>query len=352
MSTDAFRQVIAASPRDRLGAFLTAANRLGTPVGNIEKDFWICWTLDALYHRLPSDSPRLLFKGGTSLSKGYNLIQRFSEDIDITVFRNDLGQNISVEELQKLSAKQRHRSLDAIRESCRNYILGPMQQHMEALLKEDTKGAGRVEPNPNDPTGQSLLIWYPEVEPRDDAYVQPAVRIESGAKSALDPAELISITPYVAVDIPDLDLTVSQVTSIEAKRTFWDKVIILHGLRSWFERRAVLRQEGQRISRHYYDLHCLMASIGNGAASDIGLGADCIDHARLFFDRPDFNLATAKPGTFGIMPVEPMIEPLRRDYTNTRSMIFGEPPGFDEILASIAALEAALNQKRPKKDVP
>lgn len=346
MSTDAYRQVIAATPRDRLGAFLAAANRLGTPVGNIEKDFWVCWTLDALYQRLPSDSPRLLFKGGTSLSKGYNLIQRFSEDIDITVFRNDLGQNISVEELRELSAKQRHRSLDAIRESCRDYILGPLQQRIEALLDEDTKGEGRVEPDAADPTGQSLLIWYPEVEPHDDTYVQPAVRIESGAKSALDPADIVTIAPYVAVDIPTLDLTVPNVTSIEPRRTFWDKVIILHGLRSWFERRGVLRQEGQRVSRHYYDLHRLMTSIGKAAISDVALATDCIDHARLFFDRPDFNLALAKPGMFRIMPVDPMIEPLRRDYANTRSMIFGEPPEFDEILASIAALETTLNKAR------
>lgn len=92
MTADAYRQVIQASARDRLDLFLTAANRLGAPISNVEKDFWVCWTLDALYHRLPENRPRLLFKGGTSLSKGYGLIQRFSEDIDITVFREDLDQ--------------------------------------------------------------------------------------------------------------------------------------------------------------------------------------------------------------------------------------------------------------------
>ena len=70
MTADAYRQVIAASARDRLDLFLTAANRLGAPIGNVEKDFWVCWTLDALYHRLPENRPRILFKGGTSLSKG------------------------------------------------------------------------------------------------------------------------------------------------------------------------------------------------------------------------------------------------------------------------------------------
>lgn len=97
MSTRDYIALIGASPRDRLDAFLATANRLGAPVGNIEKDFWVCWTLDALYHQLPHGQPRLLFKGGTSLSKAYGLINRFSEDIDVTVFRDDLEQAASVE---------------------------------------------------------------------------------------------------------------------------------------------------------------------------------------------------------------------------------------------------------------
>jgi hypothetical protein len=86
MSATDYAALIAASPGDRLDAFLATANRLGAPVGNIEKDFWVCWTLEALYHQLPSGQPRLLFKGGTSLSKAYGLIERFSEDIDVTGF--------------------------------------------------------------------------------------------------------------------------------------------------------------------------------------------------------------------------------------------------------------------------
>jgi hypothetical protein len=107
MSATDYAALIAASPDDRLDAFLTTANRLGAPVGNIEKDFWVCWTLDALYHQLPSGQPRLLFKGGTSLSKAYGLIERFSEDIDVTVFRDDLDAAASVAELEALSNKKR-----------------------------------------------------------------------------------------------------------------------------------------------------------------------------------------------------------------------------------------------------
>jgi hypothetical protein len=91
----AYQNIIGASADDQRGLFLAAANRLGTTVQNIEKDFWVCWTLDALFHRLQKGGPRLLFKGGTSLSKGYGLISRFSEDIDVTVFREDIGEDIS-----------------------------------------------------------------------------------------------------------------------------------------------------------------------------------------------------------------------------------------------------------------
>ncbi len=99
----AFARFLSASADDRRDAFVGAAQRLGTAAQNVEKDFWVCWTLDALFNGKASDGPRLLFKGGTSLSKAYGLITRFSEDIDITIFRDDLDQAASVEELEALS---------------------------------------------------------------------------------------------------------------------------------------------------------------------------------------------------------------------------------------------------------
>jgi hypothetical protein len=344
MTADAFRQIIAAPARDRLDLFMTTANRLGTPVGNVEKDFWVSWTLDVLYHRLPADGPRLLFKGGTSLSKGYGLIKRFSEDIDVTVFRDDLSQPASIEDLQKLSKNKRRARLDAIRDACRDYITGAFRNALAAALAKDTGGVGRIEVDADDPDGQTLLVWYPEVEPQEGAYVRPAVRIESGAKSALDPNQATLIRPYIADDAPAFDLAVSGVTTIEPGRTFWDKVVIVHGLRRWYERHSVLRQEGQRVSRHYYDLHCLInTGTGHEAVADLALGADCVAHAMMFFNRTDYDLASAAPGTFAIVPVAGMVDALRRDYANTAAMIFGAVPAFDDILASIETLDAAAN---------
>jgi hypothetical protein len=165
--TEGFHAVLAASEQERQDLFIGTGNRLGTAEQNIEKDFWVCWTLDALFNELNDDGPRLLFKGGTSLSKSYGLIERFSEDIDITVFREDIGQAATVEGLEALSGKKRTARLDAIKAACQEYVHGPMLEQLSDLLRRTLKTANlsdnraRVEPDPDDPDRQSLLIWYP-----------------------------------------------------------------------------------------------------------------------------------------------------------------------------------------------
>ena len=240
----AYGAVIRASRADRRDLFLTTAACLGTPLGNVEKDFWVCWTLAALFRaRMPGD-PRLLFKGGTSLSKAYGLIERFSEDVDATVFRDDLAQPASVDALAALSGKKRLARITAIRDACRAYVTGPLRTALAAPVADATDGAGQVTVDSADPDGQTLLVAYPAVEAATDAdpCVRPVVRIESGAKSALDPHRVVTVRPYVADNLPSLALAVSGVLTIEPTRTFWDKVVIAHGLRRWYERRGVLRQ--------------------------------------------------------------------------------------------------------------
>ena len=169
------------------------------------------------------------------------------------------------------------------------------------------------------------------------------MRIESGAKSALDPNAPHVIRPYVEGDLPDIDFAIPNVLTVDARRTFWDKVVILHGLRRWFDRRGELRQEGQRVSRHYYDLHRLLDSPLEMAAADQALGRDCVLHARLFFNRSDFDLASAGPGTFALAPAGEMLERLRRDYAAMAGMIFGQAPKFEDVIDSIRGLEIRLN---------
>jgi hypothetical protein len=346
-----FAEFLRAAPRDRRNVFLGAATRLGTPEQNVEKDFWVTWTLNVLFNGLPAGHPRFLFKGGTSLSKAYGLISRFSEDIDITVFREDLGQEASVPDLEALSRKKRQTRLDAIKETCRQYIQNTLAQQFEEAVQGNL-AESQVEANvpsvvvdPDDPDGQSLLFWYPTVTAGRDEYIRPAVKIESGAKSALDPHEDLSIVPYVSEEVPQLALRAEHVTTVVAERTFWDKVIIIHGVRRWFEKRGVLRGEGQRVSRHYYDLHRIFQSeLGPRAVADRALSVDCVAHARMFFNSPDLGLDRAVPGTFSLMPADEMIQDLRRDYGRMAGMIIGDAPEFDEVMASIAALEEELNR--------
>jgi Nucleotidyl transferase AbiEii toxin, Type IV TA system len=344
----AFDEIIGADTETRESLFSTTAQRIGTTPQNTEKDFWVCWILDALFNGR-SGGPRLLFKGGTSLSKGFGLIQRFSEDVDVTVFRDDLGQAFSFEELGQMSRKKRDRALDDIKAACEQYINGELLEQLRAIAADTADRSGIpadqfvIEPNPAD--SQSLLVGYPSATPNDD-YIEKVVKIESGAKSALDPNSTKSITPYCSEDIPELDFTVPNVTVVDAERTFWDKVVILHGRRRWFETRGNLLGGGHRVSRHYYDVHELMNSeVGKRAAPDLKLGADCVAHARMFFNRPDFDLGSAHPPSFVLTPEGHMRDELRRDYLAMAGMIFGDAPPFDAIMESVVQLERAINAK-------
>ena len=161
------------------------------------------------------------------MSKGFDLIERFSEDIDITVFRDDLRVGTSVEELEAMSGKKRRSSLDAIRAACQEFIGGPLRVQLEGLARELPGKPLRILPDPNDPDGQSLLLQYPVITGTGASYISPAVKIEAGAKSALDPHAPAAIVPYIGADLTGFDLAVDNVITVDPVRTFWDKVIIL-----------------------------------------------------------------------------------------------------------------------------
>lgn len=345
-----FLKVIAASPADRRGLFLATANRIGTTIQNIEKDFWVTWVLDLLFNGKQPNEPRLLFKGGTSLSKAYSLISRFSEDIDITVFREDIGQQIESSDLTVLSGKQQRAKLESVKKACQIYVQGLLRERLDLQIKEAFSKTQQTSPDspvlidPSDTDGQTLLFRYPSVVTADSDYILPSVKIEAGAKSALDPHRLVSILPYIAQDFPSSQLRVDNVLTIDAERTFWDKIIILHGLRRWHDQRGELRQQGQRVSRHYYDLYKLSLSReGKKALADNLLGAQCAQHAMAFFNNTDLDLKSARRGSFSIVPSIEMETLLRRDYQAMVGMVFGDVPNFSEVISAINALGKAIN---------
>ena len=146
-------------------------------------------------------------------------------------------------------------------------------------------------------------------------------------------------------DLADRDLAVPNVTTVEAARTFWDKVVILHGLRQWHDRRGELRHGGQRVSRHHYDVYRLLqAPAATGWMGNRKLAEDCARHARMFFNSSDLGLDHAVPGTLTLAPSQAMHDPLSKDYAAMSGMIFGQAPALDVVMAAVAELESRLNQ--------
>jgi hypothetical protein len=147
--------------------------------------------------------------------------------------------------------------------------------------------------------------------------------------------------------MPAANLVVPGVVTIDAERTFWDKVVILHGLRRWQDNRGALRQQGHRVSRHYYDIYKLIQSpVGRKATADHALALDCARHALMFFNSTDLDLLNARPGTFAITPTPGMVDALKRDYQAMLGMIFGDVPEFSDVLNAVEKLEQEINQRR------
>lgn len=347
----AFAEFLSFDAADRRSVFAEAEEVLGMPARYVEKDLYVGLVLDALFNARAAGDPRMLFKGGTSLSKGWSLISRFSEDVDVSVFREDLGFEETVDDLAAMGRRPRERVLDGLRTSCQEYLHGPFARQLAeiALSIEGAAGAPagtiRIEAasEEEDPDGQTIFVSYDSLF-SGDGYVAPRVKIESGARSDHDPCEDLVITPYVASLVPDFDLRVAGVTTIRPERTLWDKLRILHEQRQWAENRGEVRGNAHRLSRHYYDVGRLLASPhGPVALEDLAMGRRCVEHGKVFFARKDHRLDLCQPGSFTLMPTAGMSRALAADYASMRGMIHGDIPSWDSILESIASAEQTLN---------
>lgn len=179
-----------------------AGRRLGLSAGSVEKDLWVCWTLRALFH-LPVSGPHLTFKGGTSLSKGWKLIDRFSEDIDIVIDREFLGYGGANAPEDAASNKQRVKRLDALILAAQTHIRDALSPALEEAIRRLLPPEARwtLHGDSDDPDGQTLLFHYPTAMGAA-AYVRPVVKIELGARSDTEPSATPTIAPYLSEVFP------------------------------------------------------------------------------------------------------------------------------------------------------
>jgi hypothetical protein len=214
---------LAQPPDVRARAFDQAAARRGWRPGSVEKDFWVCVMLRELF-ALPPCGDYLSFKGGTSLSKAWGLIDRFSEDLDLTLDREMLGFGGDAGPESASSGKERKRRIEALKQACRHAVTTTIQaalrSRLQAVLPNE---AWSLTADAHDPDGQTLLFGYPRA-PGADAppYVQPVVKLEFGARADPWPVEPRQVTSLVAEEFPALFAAQAcTVRALAPERTFW-----------------------------------------------------------------------------------------------------------------------------------
>ena len=339
---DAFAQLPAG---ERRIYFEQTAARMGVSPQIIEKDFWVCWTLKQLF-ALPDIGSHLIFKGGTSLSKAFKLIERFSEDIDVSIERGYLGFGGDNEPEAGSSNKEKQRRIEALKAACQRKIEGDLLPALTKVIQSKSLSSEKwlLRPDDSDPDEQTLIFEYPQVNRSETAgYVRRIVKIEMGARSDHWPSEAKPVSPYVAEKFPKAFREVScSVKVLAAERTFWEKATILHAE----YHRPPDKAMPDRFSRHYCDFYELIQKgVARIATTQPELLVRVAQHKSLFFKSAWARYGEATRGTLRIMPPEQRLAALRDDYRKMQEMFFGTPPAFDAMIHALQQWETDFNRK-------
>jgi len=331
------------SDKDKRAYFEVAAADLNVMPQLIEKDFWVCWILKILFS-LPKSGNHLTFKGGTSLSKCYDVIKRFSEDVDVSIERTFLSSKKSVEPTKDESNKENQRRLERLQLACKERISGTIIPELKKSISTvlTDKKEWKVELDPNDALYQTVLFTFPHALTSSvESYVKSAVKIEFGSRADHWPVENMAVTPYVANVSGDVSIEGTSVRVLAAERTFWEKATILHMIYHYPEGKNV----PPRMSRHYYDLFAMVDTpIYKKSLEKITLLKDVSEHKALFFKANWAHYEEAKPGGLKLSPREDQKGQLKTDYRQMQEMFFENPPLFDSILEKLKKVEKEINR--------
>ncbi|MFC4994249.1 nucleotidyl transferase AbiEii/AbiGii toxin family protein [Rubritalea tangerina] len=324
------------SEQERNELFTMTAERMGlSSVAIIEKDFWVCWTLKQLFEHSKL-SKLFIFKGGTSLSKVYGLIHRFSEDLDLVLDWREV--NVGKDPMAERSKRQQSKLNDNLNERAVTYIaevILPLLEealgsHCELEIKTDEKDQGHV-----------VRVKYPRAASTEA--ILPYIQLEIGPLASWLPHSNHTVEPYAAEHFPAVfEEAECAVQAIDAERTFWEKATILH--------HEANRPEGTpvpaRYSRHYYDLF-MMAADEELKASSLGqsdLLVYVVEFKKKFYPRAWADYDAAVTEALKLVPPEHVLNAMQKDYEAMQEMIFGERPTFDEIIAALINLEREINE--------
>jgi len=306
----------------------------------IEKDWWVTAILKALFQTSCRES--LIFKGGTSLSKGFNIIERFSEDIDLAINHSFFG-------IEKTSKSQR----DKLRKMARKYIHESLSAQLDTNLKgmgitgyrienetlvQDRNGEWRPVDSDKDPT--VILLHYPSIVENPISYIPPRVKIEISCLSMDEPTENRTIHSLIEESFEGEDSgSECLVRTVLPSRTFLEKIFLLA---EEFQKET---PRSERMSRHLYDIEKLMdTQYGQDALANRALYDAIVEHRRTYYAQKHINYDLLTPSLINFMIPDQFIEAWRTDYANMRNyFIFGPSLGFDDLMRRIKDLQASIN---------
>lgn len=332
------------SSTDRAALIEEASARLDVIPVIVEKDYWVCWTLGRIFN-LPDLANALVFKGGTSLSKVFHAISRFSEDIDLSVSPSTLG--FSESELEKdRSRSSRTKLFEKMQTECEAFVADPCRESLERAivgkLGEHEAGtpwlAYALDTRTNSPM---LSFEYPSALPAASGYIEQRIKLEFGSLTDQRPTGRHSIVPMISEALSSLTPEPESVIALEVERTFWEKATILHA--------EYHRTAGQpvpdRFARHYSDL----AALWNHSSRDAALSRiDLLERVALFksrfFGSSWSNYDSARQGGLRLSPPENRYTELERDYEKMKPMFLEHPPAFADVLQVLRVAEETINR--------
>ena len=339
--SEPFLQLAEADRRDILQS---AAAELGITAQILEKDVWVCWALGKLF-KLPDAKP-MAFKGGTSLSKIWGAIRRFSEDIDVTIDYRSFGTGFD-HHAGKVSSNQRKQITEELRAAVKAYTSSVVLPYFEnEMRKELPEGSYEIE-HPDD--GEKLILSYPSVVSADskNPYILDSVLLEFGGRNTLEPNALHTVTTYLdgAEGIQSVSFPEAHgVVAVDALRTFWEKITLIHAACG----KAPAKVTSERMSRHWYDLHMLVTGgpVGlESALADDALLREVVALKNVFYYTGSANYEHCLEGGLILEPDQELLGRIAKDYEEMRDMnlVAGEPPGFEVILGTVQKIQNAVN---------
>jgi len=319
---------------DRRILFTNTGDKMGMHPAIVEKDFWVCYVLDYLFNR-SEWKDALVFKGGTSLSKAFHVIKRFSEDIDLILDWRMIKYGID-EPWEERSHNQQDKFNKRMIKTTAEYLEASFVPAVTEGIKNEIGEDILVEMAPDDPDRCTVNIYYPHIFLEE--YIRPEIRLEIGPIAEWTPSHKREIQSFASECYPAVFMAPStEILTVDAERTFWEKATILH---------KVACSGGpiaNRYARHYYDMYMLGNSeIKEEAFRRVDLLVRDINFKQKFYYTKKASYDTAVPGSLRLVPGEETSIALKNDYKHMKNMFYEQAPDFEEVLHYLGVLEKEI----------